>query len=87
MEGLGAVRHPGLAASALSASLMYWLMLGTTYVLLGQAFHLQMGLVEYVAVLALVQLAIGTPSARGGSGTFQMVMAQALASMGGAAGA
>ena len=87
LEGLGAVRQPGLAGSALCTSLMYWLLLGTTYALLGVAFRLPLGLLDYVAVLAIAQLAIGAPSAGAGVGTFQVVMASTMAAMGVASGA
>lgn len=86
-DGLGAVRRPSLAASALSTSLMYWLLLGTTYALLGVALRLPLDLLDYVAVLAIVQLAIGAPSAGAGVGTFQVVMIQTMASLGVASGA
>ena len=86
-DGLGAVRRPSLTASALSTSLMYWLLLGTTYALLGVALRLPLDLLDYVAVLAIVQLAIGAPSAGAGVGTFQVVMIQTMASLGVASGA
>ena len=90
LEGLSAVRRPTLACATLYTSLMYWLLLGTAYMLLGSAFHLPLGVLEYIALLAVVQLAIGAPSAGAGLGTFQIVMAQTIATMGvgsGAAGA
>jgi uncharacterized membrane protein YbhN (UPF0104 family) len=90
LEGLGAVRRPQLARNALSSSLAYWLLLGTTYALLGVAFQLPLNLLDYVAVLAIVQLAIGVPSVGPGVGTFPVVMAQTMALMGvesGSAGA
>ena len=86
-EGLGAVRRPALASAALYTSLMYWLLLGAAYMLLGAAFHLPLSVSEYVAILAVVQLAIGAPSAGAGVGTFQIVMAQTMAAMGVASGA
>jgi len=87
LEGLGAIRRPSLAGSALCTSLMYWLLLGTTYALLGVALRLPLDLLDYVAVLAIVQLAIGAPSAGAGVGTFQVVMAQTMAALGVASGA
>ena len=61
--------------------------MGTTYAMLGIAFGLPLSLVDYLAVLAVVQLAIAAPSAGGNVGAFQIVMAQSLAVMGVASGA
>lgn len=77
-SGVHAAKSPGRLATVFGLSLLVWLLEGTTYHLMGQAFGFGLSWPAFVVVMVLVNLGTIVPSAPGLVGTFQFFSVLAL---------
>lgn len=71
MSGLVAIRSPRTLALAAVASVSSWLIEGSMYYIVGQAFDLNVGIEVYLLVLAGANLALSIFASPGGIGPFE----------------
>lgn len=72
VEGVGCLRSWKTLVFVFGTSLMVWTIEGTTYALVGQAFHLDLPLRAFFIAMVIVNLGTLIPSAPGFVGTFQL---------------
>lgn len=77
-SGVRAAKSPGRLLAVFALSLGVWLLEGTTYHLMGQAFGFGLSWPAFVVVMVLVNLGTIVPSAPGLVGTFQFFSVLAL---------
>ncbi len=82
LEGLGALRRPLQACAILGVSSLNWALLALAYILLGEALALPLSPLDYLVVLAVVQVTIVAPPAGSSLGAFEVVTAQTLVTIG-----
>jgi uncharacterized membrane protein YbhN (UPF0104 family) len=78
LEGLGSLRSPGALLRAAAASLASWLVEGSMYYVIGEAFHLDVGFHVYLIILAASNLALSIFASPGGVGPFEVATREVL---------
>lgn len=78
VEGLRSLRHPDAFAWVSSTSVLAWLLEAVVYLLVGQAFGMQIAFGSYVMAVGAGNLAITAPSSQGGIGPFEFFIKQVL---------
>lgn len=79
MQALRSARHAGQVLVATTALYVLWI---ASFLLLGASMDLGISVPEAIAVVAVTNVAVALPGAGGGVGTFEVVMAHAVAAMG-----
>jgi uncharacterized protein (TIRG00374 family) len=82
LTGLVAIRSPIVLVKAALASVASWLIEGSMYWVVGQAFHLDVGIDAYLMILAAANLALSILASPGGVGPFEFTSKQILLSFG-----
>jgi uncharacterized protein (TIRG00374 family) len=72
VDGVSCLRSLKRLLFVFGASVVVWLIEGSTYALLGHAFHMHLPLTAFLVTMVLVNLASIIPSAPGFIGTFQL---------------
>lgn len=80
VHGLGALRSGARLGRVLGMSALSWGLMALAYYALGAAFDLPLTYLHYLAVMAVMSIAIAFPGAAGGVGPAELVVAQVLAS-------
>ncbi len=80
VEGLRSLRHPDAFAWVTATSILAWLIEAVVYMLVGNAFGLDIGFGYYVMAVGAGNLAITAPSSQGGIGPFEFFVKQVLIS-------
>lgn len=78
VEGVSCLRSFRRLMFVFGSSLLVWLIEGTTYSLLGQAFHMQLAMHAFLVTMVIVNLGTIIPSAPGFVGTFQLFCVASL---------
>lgn len=72
VEGVSCLRSARRLAFVFGASLLVWAIEGSTYAMMGQAFHMELPLRAFFITMVIVNLGTIIPSAPGFVGTFQL---------------
>lgn len=80
LTGLVAIRSPIVLVKAAVASVASWLIEASMYWVVGQAFHLDVGIDAYLMIVAAANLALSILASPGGVGPFEFTSKQILLS-------
>jgi hypothetical protein len=78
LGGLIVIRSPGVLALAFLASLASWLIEASTYYVVGEAFHLNVGFDAYLIATSAANLALSVFASPGGVGPFEVTTREVL---------
>lgn len=78
LSGLLAIRQPAVLLKAALASLVSWLIEGSMYYVIGQAFSLGVGFHVYLIIVAAANLALSIFASPGGVGPFEVTTREVL---------
>jgi uncharacterized protein (TIRG00374 family) len=85
--GLVAIRNPGVLLRAAVASIASWMIEGTMYYVVGEAFGLGVGFHVYLIIVAAANLALSIFQTPGGIGPFEVATREVLVFFNASAGA
>jgi uncharacterized membrane protein YbhN (UPF0104 family) len=76
--GLQAIRRPSVLVQAAALSLASWLVEMAQYAMIGEAFHLNVGIDVYLIITAAPNLALSILASPGGVGPFEVTTREVL---------
>ena len=79
VHGLGALRSRARLGRVLGTSALSWGLMALAYYALGAAFDLQLTYLHYLAIMAVMSIAIAFPASAGGVGPAELMAVQVLA--------
>jgi uncharacterized protein (TIRG00374 family) len=82
MEGMRALREPGLALVAIPLSLIGWSLEAVSFGLFGQAFGLELAPVDYVLVMMTANFAVSIPLTPSGIGPYEVAIQELVVALG-----